>query len=346
MDKANKIKLGAFVIIAVTMIVGSFLAIGTLKFFEPRFKAMTVLNTSVEGMSLGSPVKYMGVPIGRVTRIGLRDVDGFINVYFDIFPSSIDIVGKDKPIAFSGGLSSNNIIEQKGLLCFLNASGIMGGTYLELTVSDSMRVALPGLAVNPPPGVFYIRSRNSHVSNVIQNIGLMLEQLTQVNFVQLADRIKSSLDNADKILNNSELNEMISRWNRISKDVEYSSANFRDIFNKERVQRIIEIIEYAGSTAESLKKTLPPEKIAQMSDDLVQSAKELKIFLGNAEESRGKLTQDINDVKNRMMSTLLRVERTLNILTEMITSLENDPSQMFLGKKKRVIFTTAPPAIP
>lgn len=345
MEKANKIKLGAFVIIAITMILGSFLAIGTLKFFEPRFKAMTVLNTSVEGMTVGSPVKYMGVPVGRITRISLRDIDGFINVYFDIFPSSIDIVSKDKPIAFSGSLNTNNIIEQKGLLCFLNASGIMGGSYLELTISDNLRVALPELDVNPPPGVFYIRSRNSHVSNVIQNIGLMLEQLTQVNFVQLADRIKSSLDNADKILNNPELNEMVARWNRISKDVEFSSTNFRDVFNKERIQQIINIIEYAGNSAESLKKALPPEKIAQMSDDLAQSAKELRIFLGNAEESRGRLTQDIGDVKNRLMSTLLRIERTLNIFSELITSLENDPSQMLTGKNDRILFNVPPPKI-
>jgi molecular chaperone GrpE (heat shock protein) len=172
-----------------------------------------------------------------------------------------------------------------------------------------------------------------------------MEQLKQINFVQLADRIKSSLDNADKILNNPELNEMVVRWNRISKDVEFSSTNFRDVFNKERIQQIINIIDYAGNSAESLKKALPPEKMAQMSEDLAQSAKELKILLGNAEESRGRLTQDIGDVKNRLMSTLLRIERTLNIFSELITSLENDPSQMLTGKNDRILFNVTPPKI-
>ena len=72
MEKANKIKLGAFILVSGFLLISGFLAVGILRIFEPKVHAITVLNTSVEGLSAGSPVKYLGLPVGRVTRIAMR----------------------------------------------------------------------------------------------------------------------------------------------------------------------------------------------------------------------------------------------------------------------------------
>ena len=345
MERANKIKLGAFIIMALSMMICSFFVVGVLKVFEPKFHSMTVLNTSVEGLSVGSPVKYMGVPVGRITRISMRDTDGLIDVYFNLFPSSIDIVRKNTPITSSDSQTITSIMEQKNLSCILNASGIMGGAFLEITVSEGDGYAMPGLEVVPPSGVFYIKSRTSHVTNVIQNISQTLEQLKKVNFVQLADKLKITLDNADKILSNQDISETLTRFNRISKDIEYSTGNLREAFTQERVQKLIETVDYLENGTKALAKSLPPEKIEKFADSLAKSLEDIRTFLRNSENGRDKVVGDIGEMKDRMTLTLVRLDRSLNAFAELIGSVENDPNQFITGKKDKPVFKVPPPRI-
>ena len=81
MNKANKVKLGAFVLLSVILLVVGFIATGVTKMFSPKVHAMTVINTSVEGLSAGSPVKYLGLPVGTIKRIAMREDDGYIATF-------------------------------------------------------------------------------------------------------------------------------------------------------------------------------------------------------------------------------------------------------------------------
>ena len=73
MNEANKFKLGAFLLIAITLLIVGFLSAGIMQIFAPKYRAMTVLNTSVEGLAVGSPVKYLGMPVGKITAMAMRE---------------------------------------------------------------------------------------------------------------------------------------------------------------------------------------------------------------------------------------------------------------------------------
>ena len=51
MERANKIKLGAFVLLSGALLIGGVLAVGITRVFEPKVRAVTVVNTSVEGLA-------------------------------------------------------------------------------------------------------------------------------------------------------------------------------------------------------------------------------------------------------------------------------------------------------
>ena len=84
MNEANKVKLGAFLLISITLLITAFLAAGISQIFSPKFHAVTILNTSVEGLAVGSPVKYLGMPIGKITRID--NAPGDISLFAEIEP--------------------------------------------------------------------------------------------------------------------------------------------------------------------------------------------------------------------------------------------------------------------
>src|SRR3982751_6964319 len=73
-QRANFFKLGLFVIGAIVAGVAVLLIIGTGRWFTPRVKMETYFNESVQGLDIGSKMKYRGVVIGEVTRISFTYV--------------------------------------------------------------------------------------------------------------------------------------------------------------------------------------------------------------------------------------------------------------------------------
>ncbi|QSH42037.1 MlaD family protein [Lentisphaerota bacterium ZTH] len=345
MNNANRIKLGVFLTLSIVLLFGSFFAVGILKLFEPKFQAMTVINASVEGLSVGSPVKYMGVPVGRITRIAMRDVDGYIDVYFNIFPSSMDMVKNDEPITASGSWEFDKVLRRKKLSCFMNASGIMGGSYIELCSSGNPKFALPELRVRPPEGVFYIKSRTSHVSNVIQNISQTVQQLTKVDFGELADKLNRTLDNADKIFNSQELKGMISRFNRISLDVEYSAKNLRQAFSEEKVAKLLKTIDFLEEGTARLRKILPAEKLKKIIEEFSMLLADAREFISKTGKGRDVVVDDISEIREKLFLSLVKFNRFMNRCSEVMHSIDDDPNQFIRGKSEKPVYNTSIPGV-
>jgi paraquat-inducible protein B len=67
--RANTTVVGAFVIGAITLVLGAVMTFGTGQFFDERVVVVTVFQESVTGLQVGSPVEFRGVPVGTVTGI-------------------------------------------------------------------------------------------------------------------------------------------------------------------------------------------------------------------------------------------------------------------------------------
>src|SRR5207249_10565277 len=68
--RANYFKLGLFVIGSIVAGVIVLVIIGSGRWFQPKLTVETYFNESVQGLDIGSKLKYRGVAIGDVTRIG------------------------------------------------------------------------------------------------------------------------------------------------------------------------------------------------------------------------------------------------------------------------------------
>ena len=68
--KANYFKLGLFILIAVTLGIIGVLMLGAGKLLRKNHVIETYLDESVQGVDVGSKVKYRGVSIGNIRRIG------------------------------------------------------------------------------------------------------------------------------------------------------------------------------------------------------------------------------------------------------------------------------------
>ncbi len=70
--QANRMMIGGFVVFAVTIMAASLVVFGSGKFFQKTNKYVLYFNEPINGLSVGAPVLFQGVPVGSVTSITLE----------------------------------------------------------------------------------------------------------------------------------------------------------------------------------------------------------------------------------------------------------------------------------
>jgi phospholipid/cholesterol/gamma-HCH transport system substrate-binding protein len=87
--RGDVIKVGVFVLVAGTMLVGGLLWIAGSRFFRPVDTYTVVFEQSVSGLNAGSNVEYQGVVVGRVRDIHLtRSLPPGVAVIIDVEPGT------------------------------------------------------------------------------------------------------------------------------------------------------------------------------------------------------------------------------------------------------------------
>ena len=68
---ASKTTIGAFVAGALVLLFVAIAVFGSGRLFQSTTRYVLFFDSSIKGLSIGSPVMFRGVPVGRVTEIQL-----------------------------------------------------------------------------------------------------------------------------------------------------------------------------------------------------------------------------------------------------------------------------------
>ncbi|OGV52269.1 MAG: hypothetical protein A2017_00725 [Lentisphaerae bacterium GWF2_44_16] len=305
MTQANKYKLGIFITAALALIIASFLLVGLSELFEPKLEIMTVFKDSVEGLKIGSPVKYKGVSLGRVTRIALRNIDEYVDVYMVVSSSSMDnVLTEAEEIVKCSSSSLNSYfmnMKVKGVRCSIQSAGLTGGAFVEL---DWTSAPPAPLQVRVDKDYVYIPSRPSHISAVIENVSKIAEEIAQFNFAEFKDKFILTLDSIDAKLNSPQFNNLLENLDKISTEAE--------------------------TCAKNINKSLPQKKLTQLANEFSGTLNSVKDLAVKAE----KRVDLLEDLKLRAITSLARFDATLEALTELVNDIDENPSSLLRGKGK------------
>ena len=181
--KTNYFKLGLFVIAAVVIAIAIVLALGAGNIFKSTTTIETYFDESVQGLDVGSAVKYRGVQIGRVTKIGftfnryqqdvpMQNRKPYVLVEAELQPQLIGVGAASEPERLKEMIAA-------GLRARLAPVGITGTAYLEIDFVDPK--ANPPLTITWVPLTVYIPSAPSTYNQIISG----------------AQKFLAVLDNAD-----------------------------------------------------------------------------------------------------------------------------------------------------
>ena len=154
--------------------------------------AETYFNESVEGLTVGSPVKYRGITVGKVKQItfvtNVYDVASnsnygrYIYVLFSINTDFLKNINAEE----LGPFLENEI--KAGLRAKLTLQDLTGNAYLAINFMNPKQN--PVLPINWKPKYIYIPSTPSVLSLVADNIEGILNNLQGVDFQRFFDNVE------------------------------------------------------------------------------------------------------------------------------------------------------------
>ncbi len=184
----NHWKLGALVVAGFVLTLITILVLGAASLKKESVSYVTFFDESVQGVELGSPVKFRGVTVGTVSAINIAPDKRHVKVTSDLALGDLDDLGLSV-----GKGKTRNISVPADLRIQLASQGITGVKFLQIDFFSTKDNPLPTLPFPTPPN--YIPAAVSTMKNLEDAIVHAVDRLPEV-----ADAIMHIAGRADGLL--------------------------------------------------------------------------------------------------------------------------------------------------
>ncbi|MGE4294015.1 MAG: MlaD family protein [Desulfovibrio sp.] len=208
MSQQRYYRLGLFIIGGTVLLLFVVFVLGAGRFFNSSLMLETYFNESVNGLEVGSPVKYRGVKIGSVSRIGFvmgryTTVSKSDYRYVFVECELTDETFLNRPKAEIG--EQIRVDVKRGLRIRPTSVGITGQLYLGIDYLDPE--SNPPLPISWEPEHLYIPSAPSTLSRLEEAVTSMSDAVGGINrddvegilrgLKRVTDNLGSFLEQAD-----------------------------------------------------------------------------------------------------------------------------------------------------
>src|ERR1051326_619438 len=190
MENRSYFKVGAFIIIAMVLCVIAIVLLGGGAFFKKKDTVETYIDESVQGLDVGSPVKFRGVPVGRVDQITLTSVEYRTRLQYVLVRIAITSNVFQFPINDPNSPELKNELN-RGFRVRIAPQGLTGVSYLEAYYLDPERN--PPLKIDWQPDYPYIPSATSRITQLSEAVERILRNIGDVDISQLTQSMEKSL---------------------------------------------------------------------------------------------------------------------------------------------------------
>ncbi len=202
-SQANYFKIGIFVLAGFFLLAGALIYLGAGNAFRPRIYLETYVDGTVQGVDLGSPVKFRGVQIGRISKI-----DFCFNVYgSQPGEDRLDYVYLEMEVdvqVFRGMFTEDigPIVEQavaQGLRVKLQPQGVTGLNFAELNYVDNP-AQFPPLRIWWTPRHHYIPSAPGTLTSLVDSLNRLMDTFGGLELGPTLKEVDKALKNFNTTL--------------------------------------------------------------------------------------------------------------------------------------------------
>ncbi len=234
-QQANFFKLGLFVIIAFGLGAAFLIAFGAGEFFKTETLGETCFDESVQGLDIGSEVKYKGVKIGTVKAITtpakLYNIQSnYVLVIFSLSEHCyVGQTGKTSTIRIKKAIA-------KGLSIHLSFKGLTGAAYLETDYSGRRKTPLD---ITWHPTNIYVPSSKSSMKRMGDALNELLDNLSVVKLSDITTEFRSLLQTLNQKANALNMAQISIQTENLLKEIRHTNQVLSTTLTSEPFTRLI-----------------------------------------------------------------------------------------------------------
>ncbi len=314
---ANKSMIGAFVVGAIVLAVVAVVVFGSGKFLKKQQSYIMYFQGSVKGLAIGSPVMFRGVRIGDVRDISIKvqqeDLSFYIPVIIDIDMEKVNTSG----IRLKRAYEHFQTLIQKGLRAQLQSQSFVTG---------QLGVALDFFPDKPAKFVG-LNKKYHEIPTVPTTLEDIQKALADLNLKEVVERVKSSLEGIDKMVNSPEIGKTLAALSQTAEEARTLVRNVNShvgpvsvqaVDTLKDIQKLVQNVNtQVGPLLSTVQGTVTDvQKLVQHVDTridpvLANADGALQSIQSVVQNDVRKLVQDVNGLVPEVTKTLTAMQGTL-----------------------------------
>ncbi|MBI4776329.1 MAG: MCE family protein [Deltaproteobacteria bacterium] len=315
LTKASSFRVGLFLLSGIGIGLAAVIWLGTSQLFEKTMTYATYFDESVSGLSVDSSVKYRGVDVGRVKSIEVAPDGRLIEVLIQI----------DSMIRITSDVRAQ-----------LKEAGITGIRYIELARIETPEAEKYTLNLPFPTPAPVIPSRPSALGQLFKDIDKVFTRFSELDLESLVIGIKDVVNNANDLLSNPDLQDVIAKLRSMATDLATTAAELKALSQNPHLSGTLENADALLAQARSL--TLEFEKSVDALN-LETRLGRLMDKLDTMSDAGARLLTGL-DQKSRLLER--KLDRIAGEMDSMFQNL-NEFSERLKDRPSELLFSDPPP---
>jgi phospholipid/cholesterol/gamma-HCH transport system substrate-binding protein/paraquat-inducible protein B len=316
MENVSYFKIGLFVIAAIVIGLVGVIMLGGERFFQKRNIIETYLDESVQGLDVGSPVKFRGVQVGNVEEITLsgaayqtqrRYVLVRVGISRNVFEFSLS---NPTDPGFRAEI-------ERGLRVRLAPQGLTGQAYLEADYLDPEQN--PPLQIDWEPYYPYVPSARSRFTQIAETVERILRNVEEVDIHRLITTVENSLATIDKLVSGINFDAFNVQASTLLSELRDTNRQLRQVVAAPELKSAVADAAAAANGARQIIERAD-KPLAQLLEDLPRASETVNRMLTRLDTA----SADLPETAAQLSQTLRRLNRLINAQQQQIqATLEN-----------------------
>lgn len=345
-SQRTKFSVGLFVASGVGIVVVAIIWLGMSRYLEKGNFYATYFDESVQGLQKGAPVKYRGVSVGRVERIGVAPDERLIQVI-------MKIETKEK-------LTRDMVAQLKDV-------GLTGSMFVELDRKKK------GDAARSPHITFpseypIVASKPSEIQELLSGIDEVFKHIKALDLQGISDKVKLTLDNLNQVMADADIKAVSARFQssfdhidrmiadaqvkEISTKLQSSLDGANRLFNNKKWAKILAAIDQAVHTLNRIMdkaeagvthadnafvglETVIVENQATIRgaiEQILKATENANVLLERGATLVERSDHSLYALRRELLVSAQNLEQATDNLNRFMEILSDQPTQLFLGE--------------
>jgi paraquat-inducible protein B len=335
MKRPNPKLIGAFVTLALVALAAMVITLGSFSILGKSLRFVLFFDQSVNGLQVGSAVKFRGVPVGTVQQIQIRHPDQKSDSTAIPVIISIDINRVQGNLGLDSGVFGEEAIEgsiRRGLYARLNLeSFITGQMFVEFDFENDL---LPVFHLKSSSEFVEIPTVPSSLDQITRDIADVIANVEAIDFARLNENFNRILEGAAEALEHLDFPELNKSWLAVM-------GSARDLFDSGEINELLASLTDAGREVEKVAarmdefldtETIDGQNMAESFASLLDGARKTLGQFDKLAATGDELIGPNSELRQEFEYSLRELSRTARSLRILADYLERNPRALLTGR--------------